>query len=113
MPVGMQREQFEQGIDVSSQVGRLHYAERPDHIEVLASREIRVKIGLFGHIAEALSVAGKILANIFAMKQNLAARGVEQSGEHFYRGALPGSVGAKAAQHLTGLETERDFLNGG
>jgi hypothetical protein len=62
-----------------------------------------VKVGLFGDIAEALSVGYKIALNVIAVLRNLAVGGFEKARQHFYGGTFAGAIWAQAPENLAGL----------
>ena len=43
----------------------------------------------------------------------VAAGGVDESGEHFEGGGFSGSIGSQKADNFSGFDRERDVLDGG
>jgi HAMP domain-containing protein len=74
--------------------------------EQLPPGQVGIEVGLFRNVAELLPVCGKVFLNFAAVELNQPSRRLEQSGQHFHRGALAGTVGAKASEHLTWAQRE-------
>src|SRR5579864_8227323 len=73
VPVGMQREQFEQGIDLFGKIAALHPPQSADQFQIFPSGQIRIKKGLFRNVAEKLAVGSEVFLDVVTVESNHAA----------------------------------------
>ena len=86
-----------------------HIEKGTHEIEKLLGREIFVKIGTLGQIAEA--ALGLAIGNRSSQHLGAAARRKHQAHEHFEGGGFARAVGAEVTEHLAAPDVEGGFLD--
>src|SRR2546422_645904 len=88
-------------------------ASEPAHqLQILSSRQVRVEVRFFRHIAHLALKADPVLADIVSLEENLSFARLDQSGEDFDGGALARAVGSDVAEDLARPYGEADSIHG-
>src|SRR5690348_17159438 len=105
-----QAEQF-LGLARDKMLGQL--SQTADQLEVLESSKMRVDECFFRHIAEAALETDQVMADVFAVPEDVPAAGRKQTGEHLDGGGLAATVWTEVTRDLTGWHRERDVVHYG
>ena len=85
---------------------RRNLAQPPDELELLATRQERIEVRLFRHVAEACAEADEVVGDVAAVEEHGPARWRQQPGQHADRRRLAGAVRPEVAEDVTGADGE-------
>ena len=101
---------FQQLVDALFSVGGGKVEERTEEIERLLGGQILVEIGLLGEVTDL--ALGLHRPGTGSENRESAARGIEQSQQHFHRRRLAGTVGSEQSHDLAGTDLEINVVDG-
>jgi hypothetical protein len=109
----MKRKQPQFAVDSVRRALRVETAQLSDHNQVLQPRKMRVELRFLRHVAHPLLVADQIVLDTLAVKQNLARRQLNQTGDHFHGRGFAGAVRPQVSRHLAHARRKRDVIDRG
>ena len=113
MAILPQAEQPQQLVHLRIENVAAQSTKAPGELEILATGEVLIEVRFLGDVADAPLEGFHVLHDVLAVKQDLALRRLDETGEHLDRGALPGAVRSEIAENLAGLDREADAVHDG
>src|SRR6516225_10000116 len=111
MPVFPERKQPQEFVDLGFENRPRQPAKAPHQLQVLAAGEVRIQVGLLGHVPDTRLKARDVLNDTSAIEADLALAWFQEPDDHLYGGAFSRTVWANVAEDLARPEPETDAFD--